>query len=226
MGSDLNWSRLLTLLAHELRSPSSVITGYARLMKDGRLDGAGQLQAMSQIESAASVIATVGRQASELSKWISPQADAKTHTTLVPVPALLNGAIARIGTSSAIALDTDSALADSAVSALDRDSLGIGLSSLLAHVCREALGQPVHVSAVAASEHACEILAFPASLRGRLDGVTPHDDPSFLLTCGGTGLSLALGTAVISAHGGAAVTMADHPEIVKVTLPLARKEPT
>ncbi len=226
MGSQLNWSRVLTLLAHELRSPSSVITGYTRLIRDGRLDSAGQTQAMKQIDSAASVIASVGRQASDLSKWISPRADAAAHLTLIPVPALLAGAIARIETSSAVALDVDPALETRVVQALDRDSLSTGLSSMLAHVCREALGQPVHVSAVAASDGVCEILALPASAQARMEGLAPDDDPTLLLTFGGAGLSLALGAAVISAHDGTAVTMADHPEIVKVTLRLARKEPT
>ena len=49
----MDWPRVFSLLAHELRSPAAVIGGYARMLTEGRLRDDDRLQAYAQIERAA-----------------------------------------------------------------------------------------------------------------------------------------------------------------------------
>ena len=68
----MDWPRVCSLLAHELRSPSAVIAGYARMLGEGRLAGDDRAQAYAQIERAATRITAIGRQASDLARWLEP----------------------------------------------------------------------------------------------------------------------------------------------------------
>ena len=69
--SNMDWPVALRVLAHEMRSPSTVISGYARMLREGRLDEAHRVRASAQIEKAAGQLGTLSRQVSDLVRWIA-----------------------------------------------------------------------------------------------------------------------------------------------------------
>ena len=195
------------------------------MIREGRLDTATQAQAVKQIERAASVVSNVGRQASDLSKWIAFVPDLAVSKA-VPLGPLVSGAIHRIESKSPVAYEFDPALEHVCVRVFERDALSVALSHLLGAVCREALGAPVRVVvSPGPEEHTCDIVAVPESL-GITATTAAHDDPSPLFELGGWGLSLVGAATVVSAHGGTVLTDKERLGVVRVRLRLVTEELT
>jgi signal transduction histidine kinase len=222
----MNWPRILSLLAHELRSPSSVITGYTRMIREGRLDAASRAQAVKQIERAAGVVSNIGRQASELSRWMSFDADGAAFAKAVPLPPIIANAVHRIETKSTINLHVDPAVEHACVRIFERDALAVALSHLIGAVCREALGQTIQVVVSPGPDaQSCDIVAAQESA-GDVREIAKRDDAAPLFELGGWGLSLVVGSAVVAAHGGTVFTDTERPGAVRVRLRLETESTT
>ncbi|MBP8274219.1 MAG: hypothetical protein KAY59_07280 [Acidobacteria bacterium] len=69
----MKWDTAFRVVAHELRSPAGVISGYTRLLKSGRLDADGEASALAQIDRASERLQNLGEAAAGLSHWLEPK---------------------------------------------------------------------------------------------------------------------------------------------------------
>src|SRR5690349_3055312 len=100
---EIDVSSALNLLAHELRAPTAVIQGYARMLADPRFDEQNKPRMLQQIQEAAGRIASLGREAVELSRWLDPSREHASET--IALHQLLQRAIAESGVESSCTLD-------------------------------------------------------------------------------------------------------------------------
>ncbi len=213
------------VLAHEIRSPAGVITGYTRLLRDGRLDAAGQLDALTQIDRAADRMAQFGRQAAELGAWLEP----RTTTTpdVMKVSAVIDGAVRTTASPDHVTTSAAAGAGALHVSALNRDALLMAIGALIEATAREVktLGGAVHLAArVDAPSASCELLCGPAAQLAAADKVAQvpgpdHADP-FDIDRGGLGLQLILGAVVLETHGATLWSTGGRQGIVGVRLPI------
>src|SRR5436190_4136032 len=98
---EINFSAALNLLAHELRAPTAVIQGYARMLADPRFDE-NKPRMLAQVQEAAGRIAMIAREAVELSRWLDSARGGLTETILLRQ--LVERAIAESGVESSCTL--------------------------------------------------------------------------------------------------------------------------
>jgi signal transduction histidine kinase len=205
------------LLANELRSPASVIAGYARMLGERRLDGGGQVQALAQIERAASRISRIGRQAAALARWLG--ADHRGTRMAVSVGSLIARAIAASG-SPDLRVDLSAENKGIVVQTFDHDSLPEAVGSLIDAVSREHAAETVRVVVRAADPPAgCDILVGPSSRFPAPDEISGPDDAApFALDRRGQVLSLVVAAAIFSAHNSRLWMVGHPPRVVGVRL--------
>ena len=87
MGADL--SDVLSVLAHELRSPLSVLQGYIRLLQRKRDASDPETAMLTAMLAATGRLTTLGRQSSELAVWLR-----RTEPSVTTDAAALTAAIA------------------------------------------------------------------------------------------------------------------------------------
>lgn len=202
--STMDWPLVFSLLSHELRSPAAVIGGYARMLSGGRLSDADRQQAYAQIERAAGRLTSIGHQAADLARWLSPARDGASS---IELRALVTQALARTATPERVT--TDDSIEQSAlkVSALDRGALTNAVSAVIDAVCREVTNQDgVRMLArVDKDAGACDILVGPAEALAGLPDFAPRDGSNVTQVSAereGLGLALIVSAVVLNAHGG------------------------
>jgi hypothetical protein len=220
----MDWPSALNLLAHELRSPASVIMGYTRMLREGRLDDEARLHALAQIERAAARLSLVGRQTSDLSRWLVVPTGRAGHS--LPVGTLVAQAVSGSETPDRISVVVSPAAATMQVRTSDRDSLQDAVGAIVHAVLREALGEPIRIVVRRADPLvACDILVGPSTrLAGASDVGGPEVGSPFGLDRGGQGLALVLASTVLSAHQGQLWTVGGLAGLVGIRL-LATEEP-
>ena len=167
----MDWSRVFSLLSHELRSPAAVIGGYARMLSGGRLSDDDRLQAYAQIERAASRVTSIGHQAADLARWLNPALDG---SSLVELHALVTQALSRSAAPERVT--TDDSIEQSAlkIPAFDRGALTNAVAAAIDAVCREVTEDDVRMLArVDKDAGACDILVGPAEALASL-GIPPR----------------------------------------------------
>ena len=92
--TNLDWPAVFSLVAHELRSPASVIAGCARMLNEGRLNDEDRLRVYGQIGRAADRVTTIGQQSSDVAKWLRDVVT-RVPTSPLPLGTLLLGAVAQ-----------------------------------------------------------------------------------------------------------------------------------
>jgi hypothetical protein len=197
--------RILEVLAHELRSPAAVISGYARMLREGRLSEDHQADAFHRIEQAGDRVSLIGAQAAELARWLAPQTDpeAETAPQAMAIEALLARALAQVSNADRVSVEVLSP-GPARVHAIDRDALiravGITIESVLSGVPDE----PVRAVARGAdAPFAWDILVAPASfLTAPATAVGPDGGEPLTSERGRANLPLIVTAAVIEAHGG------------------------
>jgi signal transduction histidine kinase len=216
----MDWSRTMTLLSHEVRSPATVILGYARMIREGRLDDATRAQAMLQIEQAAARIAAIGRQASGLAKWLSRDGHASSPAT-VPLRALLADVLPQAGTPSLVSVEVEPAAESTGLSVSDRGAVVAAIAGVIDLVCADVPHTPVRVLGRRhAGDAWFELIIGPTARLAALAAPNPQPAKPFAADRrGGLGLSLILASTVIEAHGGTIWTAGSPPELWGITMP-------
>src|SRR5207244_12026845 len=82
---EIDVAAALSLLSHELRAPTAVIQGYARMLIDPRCDDQAKPRMLAQIQEAAGRIAVLSREAVELSRWLESTPNATADTIALRV---------------------------------------------------------------------------------------------------------------------------------------------
>jgi K+-sensing histidine kinase KdpD len=216
--STMDWSRVFSLLAHELRSPAAVIGGYARMLSGGRLNEDERLQAYAQVERAAGRITAIGQQSSDLARWLSPALDGAA-------PIELHALVTQARSQSAAPerVKTDDSIEQSAlrISALDRGALTRAVTTAIDAVCREVAEEDVRMLArVDKDAGACDILVGPADALTGLDHA-PRDSSTVTQVSAereGLGLALIVSAVVLTAHGGQLSTVGGRRDVIALRL--------
>jgi len=212
----MDWSLTFRLLAHEIRAPIAVISGYTRMLREGRLDGADRSRALEQIESAAARLAQYGRQSSDLGRWLQGLDGSRQ-----PIAAedLVTRAVELVTFDEARLERKADGLGGLHVPCSDGEAVSAALASLMEAAAREAAAEPVRVLVRRGSE-AFEFFAGPAAaarwndpLQGPEHGEAPGIDR------GGMGLAFVLAAAVVQAHGGQIWSMGGRQGLIALRLP-------
>jgi hypothetical protein len=211
LGMRVELPRLLSVLAHEVRGPLSVIQGYLRLMLKQRDPAHAETTMIRAMLDASGRLAAIGRQASEMALWIGPAPPAGE----VALAALAEKAASLVPSGGA-SIRIDEATGREIIRASDADALAAALATLAELTARDT-GGPIELSARAAGgRHAVTFLMTPAG-----HAASPRDgEPgpargagddgrrvALAFDRGGFGLSLVLASYVLDAHG--AVARAD-----------------
>ena len=210
------WPRLLALAAHELRTPAGVVSGYTRMLLQGRagglpdaqramLEAAGrsndrlaelldQMSELAHLEDGSATLATTAIDLAALASPADPAAPGPT--VLPPLPAArlrADAARLRRALGATAALHRRKGTAEVALAArADEDALWLAVGA--ADAARDA------------------VTAAPAALE-------PFDDLE-----GGLGLELTLARVVVERHGGAIFTRpgpGPDRQVTVIRLPLA-----
>lgn len=213
----------MAVLAHELRAPAQVISGYARMLAEGRLDDGQRQRALTQLESAAGRIGLISRQAAEVAHWES-RPGGIPHG--VPLGDLVTSATGRSGLPGRISAclgGDDQALR---VRAIDDLALAAALATIIDSVGREVTDDTILiVSRASRSVDSCDLLIGAGTLL-RPPHHTGEADGPLSLQQGGLGLALVLGAAVLDAHGASVWHVRGQTGIVGVSLRLESSRPT
>jgi len=210
------WPRLLALAAHELRTPAGVVSGYTRMLLQGR---AGELADPQRVALEAADRSNA-RLASLLAQ-MSDLAHLEDGTTLLaPAPVDLASVLA--SSDGAAAMPTPVPPIPSARLSLDATRVGHALGAIAALHRRKGASDPALTARADAGSLWLAIGAADAAVAALAAGeadLRPFDDLQ-----GGLGLELTLARVVVEGHGGAIFTRpGPEParEVSVIRLPLA-----
>lgn len=217
-GMRVELPKLLSVLAHELRSPLGVIQGYLRLLKSQRGEQDPDAKMIKAMLDATGRLTMLGRQASDLSSWMTRN-KAGVPANHVALPALLADVSGRV----AGPLDT-AAVSDAAAAARVRspepEMLAAAIAALVDNVARET-GEPAAPVAVVADRDAdAETVSLFIGPPSDVDGARASADAAnaeVAFDGGGLGLALVLASYVLDAHE-ARVTSAGSNGVIQVRL--------
>ena len=207
--------KLLSVFAHELRGPLSIIQGYLRLMLRQRGETHSEAAMIRAMLDATGRLAALGRQASEVAQWCDPAG----LTGQVTVGALVEKAAALVPSGAATATLDDHAGLE-AVRTSDPEALAAALAALADSAARDSGGR-VNLSSRPVSGQ--ETIAFlvravdAAGATGEPQVAASHRPAAVTFDRGGFGLSLVLASYVLAAHG-ADVRTAEDGETLEVRL--------
>ena len=229
---------LLANLRHDLRTPLTVISGYATALRDGTATGADAARAAAAIEEEAERLARLVDEMGAVERIRSGEDGLRPEP--IDVPALLAATAARFGPQAegaGVSLAMNPVAAESASPGLELAADRLALERMLGNLLTNALavvgrGGSVHLEA-GESSISRDGAAVPAIWLGVIDdgpGFPPggaaraferfwRADPA--RAGGGAGLGLAIVRELAAAHGGTvyAENVAPHGARVGVVLP-------
>jgi K+-sensing histidine kinase KdpD len=225
--TQLDLPAVFSLVAHELRSPASVIAGCARMLNEGRLNDEDRLRVYGQIGRAADRVTTIGQQSSDVARWLRGNAT-RVPTSPLALKTLLQGAITQSRSPERVEiLAADEANLDGiCVTALDRSALLTTVASVVDLVCREVPEGALGVTAgMNEAGTLCDILI---GSREGLTTLSPAARSEIMTTeppleAGGMGLALVVSAAVVAAHDGHLLAFPERRDIVGLRLPAQRE---
>jgi len=187
-------TKTLRLLSHELRGSIAVIQGYVRMLRPARADNEAEARMLTGILDATTRISTIARHASELATWIDGRA-LEGHDA-IPVSALVERAVANAAFRGA-SVDVAGDAASEIVQTPNAGSLAAALSAIIDAVGRGLAPEQAAVVRArrVADRHRVTIEIAPATTAL---GAAASEPISF--DQGGHGLALVLAAAVLDAH--------------------------
>jgi signal transduction histidine kinase len=201
--TDPQWPRLLSLSAHEFRSPLTVVAGYIRMLLQERAGPLGEQQRrlLEEAERSCARLSQLLAELSELSQLESGTAPFNRGT--VQVQSMLAEAIASLpdlpGRTAFIDLTADSALTVQG----DASRLRTALASVLVALRRELVtGDRLAVRVDPVDQNALRIAIGEPQRLDQLQRLDHASLAAFDEWRGGNGLSLPNARRVIEAHGG------------------------
>jgi signal transduction histidine kinase len=194
---------LLAVLAHEIRGPVSVLQGYLRLLEQRRGTGDPEAATIDAMRRSTTRLATLGREASDLSGWLQP--DRRSKAERVPLGQLLSDVVAR----TALAQPRDplpETLSAMVLATEDRTMLARALAALVLAVSRDFDNRRCAIDV--RTDERCAILEVaPEVPADSAQGAPPASlVPAF--GRGGMGLELVIASHVLASHGARVQTAA------------------
>jgi K+-sensing histidine kinase KdpD len=218
---DPDLATTLRVLSHELRTPVGVLQGYLRMLSEGRLPTADQPRIFTQMQTAATRVASLGQQASEISRWLDHSIE--SAWTSIPVSQLVERAVSTSAAASRVMPELDGQ-SPATVRTFDAPALTTAFASVVNAVARESAGTLTIVGRPS-KDHDGSVELLIAPTAPDLRDVPGPDDPQaapLRLEYGGVGLSLVLSSAVVHAHGGQVWQLPDRPAFFGIRLLEAR----
>jgi signal transduction histidine kinase len=219
----MDYAPVFRVLSHELRAPTAVIGGYARLLREGRLQEPERLQALVQIEQATAKLSQFARQASELAHWLVPRS-----ATGAAVRA--GELIHRAGTKCSVAadrilLECDEPASAAVIEGVNVEALAAAIASIMEAAGREAVEGPIRVRVRhTPGSPPWDLFVGPAAAAAwsdRVNGPESGDPPG--VDRGGMGLAFILAAAVTQAHGGELWSVGGRQGLVALRLFISRE---
>lgn len=224
----MKWESAFRVVAHELRTPAGVISGYARMLMSGRLDEASRDEALRQLERAAGRLGDLAQQSSDLAGWLAPpELEASTEYTLVPISAIVVRAAESAATPERVKVVGDPAAIENACQLRTREprALAAALASVIDATARELPTRSSEIGVTVRRSpmpNACDVVVGPPSLIEAIH--IDHDlatNSTFNLEGGGLGLHLILGAVVLDAHGASLWASRDVRGVNGVRIPVS-----
>ena|SRR5579864_6699908 len=217
----MDWPTTLAVLAHELRSPAQVISGYTRMLSEDRLEHGQRQRVLNQLESAAGRISLISRHASELAYWQS-QPPVVAHG--VSLANLVTSASAGSASPDRISARLSPAAEVIQVRALDDAALSTALTTIMDMASRDVTDDRILViSSATATRDTCDIVIGAGAFLPPAEQ-TPEADGAFSIERGGFGLAVVLAVAVLEAHGATLWNVRGRTGIVGIRLRIEPSE--
>jgi signal transduction histidine kinase len=206
---DEDCRRLMSLVAHELRSPGAVVAGYLRLLAKNTAPGLSEPERkmIEEANKACGRLLYIAQELSELAEVTGE--DPARGRAPVPIFSLCGEVVqsaAAAGAAVSFAMDEDgkAACVDGQAARL-RQALGL----LVAVVGRERGATAMTVTgAISRATPSRALLVFGAPADAAdIDAVVANSNAGFDSWRGGTGLSLPIACRIIEAHRGSLWTL-------------------
>jgi signal transduction histidine kinase len=225
--ADASYRSALALIAHELRSPAAVVSGYLRMLTQGDLSCLTDQQ-RRMLEQAGAGNGRVLRLIQELGDLAALESGDPVRAVGVPVFSLCDEAIeSNADTTKPSPIFTCADADRTALVDGDAGSLKRAFGALFAATAREHGTDPLQcygfVSGDSAGRNA--VIAFgPVGLEAKRDDIV-KSRTAFDRWRGGTGLSLPIACRIIESHGGGVWTTgsADARATCVSTLPVSAR---
>lgn len=211
--------RMCSVLAHELRSPISVLQGYVRLLQRQREADHPEAAMLEAMLDATGRLTTIARQASDLGNWL-------TGAERVPLPrvdarAVVDALAERVRNDETVAVVPPATPAVSRAMRADPLVLADAIAAVATSLQRDHDESVIEIRQPVPSADAAVVFVLqprstapdPAAVAGRVG--TPRD---FAFDRGGAGLALVAASYVLDQHG-ASITPAEPPGSLEIRFP-------
>jgi signal transduction histidine kinase len=236
--ADSDYRQLISLIAHELRSPAAVVSGYLRLLLRHNADnprqgednprlGEPQMPEQRMIEEAnrsCARLLQVLRELDDLSAL--EESDSFRSSGPVPIFQLFDEIVRAAALEGGAAMFSCSDIDRPAFVDGDPDRLKRALGSFVAAIVRER-GGPLEAYGFVTRDHRSPppraVLALGGpGMASRRDDILASQETSFDRWRGGTGMSLPIACRIVEVHGGSVWALPEEPHATcAVSLPLA-----
>jgi nitrogen-specific signal transduction histidine kinase len=216
----VDFSDILHVLAHELRTPIGIAHGYVRLLLEDRLpQDTDRRRALEQMHKALGRLGELSQESSALASWFE---QAGTHYASVQSRAIVER-VAAAHYEWPVKIDMTQVNGNGVLRTRDIDGLAQAIINLVRATARELRGSELVVVARDDEDMRLEILAGPHERVMALQaGPTAADASPIALERGGLGLALVHAAVVLDAHGADRWTINGSRETAGLRLPLER----
>lgn len=216
----MKWDTAFRVVAHELRSPAGVISGYTRLLKSGRLDADGEASALAQIDRASERLQNLGEAAAGLSHWLEPKTAAgQTFDVL----ALVDQAMQLTSAKDRIRVVHGGHVDHWHVRTDEPAAIALALAAAINATIRERAAATDQLQVGVYNTDAidrCDVLISTRAFDPALPPALAASPAFSLIECGGLGLQVVLASAVLEAHGAEWRSMDGDPGLNGIRLPV------
>jgi signal transduction histidine kinase len=207
-----NFSEVLSVLAHELRSPLSVLQGYIRLLQRKREPADPESAMLNAMLAATTRLAALGRQSSELAAWMR-----REDTWVTTDAAALMQVVTAHAPAGVRILPVAESVAPVALRVADPQALAQAIAALAELVMRETRQTAAAIALRHDDDGTLRLLIAVAAEAATLEGggSLPASTEPVPFNGGGLGLALSLAAYVLASHGATATTTPDlaHVEV-------------